>query len=72
MVSMHTVAGFRLGKLVEAHCSFSTASSIKYKTKQDPEHLVKMHNTIGPCMVSLLQRESHFWEYNDGAIVGKS
>ena len=36
------VAGVSTGKLVEAHGSFSTASCINCKTKQDPEQ-VKVH-----------------------------
>ena len=34
-----TVAGISPGKLVEAHGSFSTASCIKCKSKQEPEEV---------------------------------
>ena len=38
------VAGVSSGKLVEAHGSFSTASCINCKTKQDPEQVkVRMY-----------------------------
>ena len=45
---LHAVAGVKPGKLVEAHGSFSTASCIKCKTKQDSAE-VKVQITSDCC-----------------------
>ena len=54
---VHTVAGVKEGRLVEAHGSFSTASCIRCHSKQDTEE-VKVRYSLYTCIVSSIVCQS--------------
>ena len=54
-ICVNSVAGVKPGKLVEAHGSFSTASCIICKTKQDPDEVkVELHDVHVVWMCDML------------------
>lgn len=55
---LFAVAGISPGKLVEAHGSFSTASCIKCKSKQDSEEVkVRFRHTVWTIQLMFIPRE---------------